>query len=127
MPPAEMSRLDAIRKAFDGSRGYLSDSDVNLVVALVCVLVGALILFIAARILWKSAWVRENPYLLFWELCWAHRLSISDSVLLLRAAKRLRMANPSFVFLEPDAFARPVHGFSESEESRFEGLYHRLF
>lgn len=127
MPFAEISRIDAMRRAFDGSQGYFSEGDVNLVIALSCVLVGALALVVAGRILWRSTWVRENPYLLFWELCWAHRLNISDSMLLLRIARRIGMPNPAFIFLDPDAFARPTLGFSAAQESRFEGLYQRLF
>ena len=122
---ADFNRMEAMRRAFDGSRGYLSDSDVNLVTALVVVLAVALALFLAVRLLRRSTWIRRNPYLLFLELCWAHRLSIRETLLLLRLGRQRYKKNPAFVFLEPDAFTHAALG--EACEARLEGLYHRLF
>ncbi len=122
---AARGRLDHLSNGFRGRRVRLDTNDLVFGLAIlggVAIAIWVLSLFMAKQ---EKRAPCNKPLMLFWELCKAHGLKLSDRWLLWRLARRYRLRDPARLFLEPERFktdrlgatwkphAEPLHKISE--------------
>jgi hypothetical protein len=70
----------------------------------------------------------SNPRSLFWNLCRAHKLKLSDRWLLWRMARLQKFTDPARLFLEPQWYSRSrVPAELRQYETRLKGIRNKLF
>lgn len=95
------------------------------------------LVLVAAALMWLVEQFRQRrPYssrtMLFVELCWLHRLNLSESLFLWRWTGRERIRPRARIFCEPELWQGKIgHLATNSAEippqSRWRALYHHLF
>jgi hypothetical protein len=96
---ADQTRPDLFREGFRG-RGAAGHDDALLGLLIIATLIAGMWAISRLVSVRRQRRGYSHPWKLFWELCKAHHLKWSDSWLLRRVARQLRLRDPGRLFLE---------------------------
>jgi len=125
---AQGSRLDHLTSQFRRGRSHVGMDDMMFWLLVLAVLI---LLVWSATVV--HGWVqqmrrRPGPVRLFFRLCRAHRLGVTDVRLLWKLAQAQRLRDPARLFMEPERFQKAYLGEGlQPHAQRMAALRDRLF